>query len=734
MGDIAATITIGLQATGHYRSPNSVEAAVKVRVSAVGEHHPVNGIVAQVVFTATAVGGHSRTGTIDVAVPLRGYALNTPSTGTVAATVKVGKSISALHSQTEWPYALPTNFAFNVRANLSGTHGIGATVNKPAIVMTTGLAQSTLVSTAVLDATQTNIVVRDASKFVVGQQVDIYEVGAPGNRETAQVMAIDGKTLTIKPRLTKTHPEGAVVVAIGGAKGVVFPANGRLGLLSARITMTGQGVALANPFRNNIEKRINISCSASGISTIPTISGYFLMPPIAVSARLRGSVPKPITGTISGLVDIEASGQGDAQPMFGYLDRELPITMAAQGLGYTVQGAISKQLPITSSILSLQPIGGPIAGPIPIAIAAQGESTTITAIYGVLRFTSRTYAVSGSQSGAITSEIPFYPTIRGQAIEQNSKFGKITAQVKIATSNARGRLSNTGRVFNALPLGIIAGRTEVVNGVDRPVFRAIEGKSFLEPGVPVPSGFVFGRITGAGPSARFTITVGGTTGDLQIMTDFGAIMKPVTGSSASDLAAKTAAAINNFGVILNGQWTATYSGTGSSLTIYAPVGTGASINGTNLSFTTTGNRSVNNYGPNTMVGKFAGGRDGNIAISSDAYGEQALNGAIGTLPDGLVRIYFDGVGLIRAYSGQINAPVVINGTLRDGVYGISVAKLNVHSAVAPPKLGVSVAKSVVQPIIMNDPNKQHVAKAVAYAVLSADPGTTPDTYEAMFFF
>src|SRR4051812_4467816 len=78
----------------------------------------------------------------------------------------------------------PVNVVLRVKinANITGTFNTLTTGSAAStIVMTTGKAHSFLLAVSNAETNQSNIDLQSAARFAVGQQIDVYENGAPAN-------------------------------------------------------------------------------------------------------------------------------------------------------------------------------------------------------------------------------------------------------------------------------------------------------------------------------------------------------------------------------------------------------------------------------------------------------------------------------------------------------------------------------------------------------------------------
>lgn len=124
-----------------------------------------------------------------------------------------------------------------------------------------------------------------------------------------------------------------------------------------------------------------------------------------------------------------------------------------------------------------------------------------------------------------------------------------------------------------------------------------------------------------------------------------------------------------------------------------------------------------------------------ITITSTIIGSQYADQIVATIEALPIPIRAIISATSTGNSGTISAPLVISGFLRDGDYGISIAKLNVLGVVSGQD-AAQLVKTNAQALVINVPSSEHVTKAVAYAVVGPTVATAGDSgsYQAVLFF
>jgi hypothetical protein len=641
----------------------------------------------------------------------------------------------------------PVNVVLRVKinANITGAFDTLPTgkVSLPPIVMTTGKASNYLLAVSDAESNQSNLDVQSAARFAVSQQIDVYENGSPANRETAEVMGVTGNRLVVRPRLTKTHPKGAMVVAIGGMRAMVYGPNDRIATLRSPLPIKGAAIGLVFPFQPNIEKQINIQITATGAVVVPPITGYFFTPPIRVTATARALTYRSIEGNATTNVVIKGAIRGFSDPVEardGFVDQPVIVSSSISAIAISASpriATIKASVKVSAQALIVQEVVGRIKTPVVVASAIVGDHTVKPSIYGEVKFTSKLRGVSGMQVGTIALSLPIASIIKAQSLDPNNAFyGAISydddgkpapARIIVSPLNLRARLTPVGRTAVPIPFKIIAGyqqQTTDTNGVVNTVTvaRPIAAQSYTETGLPTPKDFFYGSIGVETPKATVTLTIAGTTGDLQLFARRTPIMFPVSDPTPANVAA----AINSYGERYYSAFVQ-----GSTLLLFA-LASGAQENGREVTHTTSGDRTLNGQAAGTTAAIFAGGSAGNVQIQATATASQYEGQVVGNLASP-IDIRVSATGSLLGNTGFLNAAFAIKGSLVDAIYGVSIAKLNTHAIVGTPT-AVTVAKATVQAMTITPPSNQTIAKAVAYAVIGAEGDFGESAYEAIFFF
>lgn len=611
-----------------------------------------------------------------------------------------------------------------------GLHGNKLTGTNIPVVITTSSTRTAAVSYRDLFTTPltTAIAVVDATGFTVGSQVEIYENDL-SNREIVAIVAISGNTITVKPNLKKTHPQGAIV-AIPGSKGVVYDRTSP-GIVAARlpIIIRADISAITLPFQPKIVARVVIAANATGLNVVYTKTAVIVAPVIikaSATAQLRTA------GYVAGKVEFGIDASGSFSTQRGEIAVTVLIGSAISGRGYTVTGIIGAPIKINSNIRGTQKVNGIIKSPIRVGINARGTASAVSSLYGMVPIRIRALAYRGPSAGTIDAVLPISSTAIGATADPfTSKYGPITATV-VVRATSRGRVPNIASTFNKpMVVPIIPGRfRNDAQGRETAVFSAIQGRSYLSPGVLTPDAFRYGAIAGTGPVARFTATIGGAVGSLFIQVNGVSIVQAVTATDNESLATAFADAVNSStdAPIFSAK------AIGATVTFYAPSNSGGLYNGAVITHNSSGNRTLNGVLKGTVVGYMTGGFGGNVIVTPAITAAQFTGINVG-IATSTVNFGISALGSVRSYSGAVSAPVVISCKALDGLYGIAISKLNVGTIIDPPAESITVAKVSTNAMLVHAPSAAHVAKVVAYAVIGPNEGDVSyESYEAVLFF
>lgn len=617
-------------------------------------------------------------------------------------------------------FAVSANLVVKFGASSSGRHGVGATA-----AMEVGISPSNAVAylANVEDAegNQSYLRVSDASRFVVGKQIEVNAEW--DNHVSVEIMAKNGNTLTVRPKITTARYPDEIVYAIS-SRGIAFGTNGRMGYIRKPLKINFGATSLYLPFQPNLTAKVVISASAVGRVVIAPRTGYSYTPPIRILSFIDGLVPPRIIGNGVAKVPINMYGSGATDPIKGALVASFNVTANISAIGYTVVTSLNKSIEISAEGEAGQEgtmgIGSAAFG---FGIEATAQHIQVTSLYSSPKFRSVSFGVSGIQEGIGNTVVRPLSSIKGHVFDTTKPLGYMVSS------------------FTMTPL--IEGRSPSSGIIDKAkiVFNSStsRARSYVAEGIPVPNGFRHGRMVSKIP-AKAVLNITGTTGSVVVSFPFeNAFFESGTLEGTSTQIANTLAQrLRDF---LNPR-TATdpYSVTvvGSIVTITAATSEGSTPNyepttgsGLALYGNSTGNRLIN--GTSNAFVAFSGGSNGNIIITPHVQAKQYEDNASIGFGSTTFAPTLKGEGFIRTYAGTLDKQINITMRGYDTLAGITVPKINTYAVRAAPVDNITVPKIGVSTVNILQPSSIHVPKAAAYAVIFP-AGVQNDEYQGMFFF